>query len=402
MATPALVLFDDDQARLWEPFALTRPAGELRFGAWRLVERAARVLGLPCLGYLTGDHLADFVEPGGYPVVQPHDLPDRDLLFLCSRAILDDGQALPPPEPGTLYLVEGRPAGICLPAGQRPSEAFLAGLEEPAGARRRVEARGRLLEWVWELIGDTPDQLVRDLEEIGPTTDSLPDGVHWIGTAPLALGRDVDIEPGVLFDTREGPILLGDGVEVRANTRLAGPAAVGDNSRLLGGSFEAVSAGPYSYLHGEVTETVVLGYTNKAHDGYLGHAYLGRWVNLGAFTTNSDLKNNYRPIKLWTPLGVRDTGTIKLGCLLGDHAKTGIGTLLTTGTVVGAGANIFGSAMPPRYVPPFSWGEGDRLQEYRLADFLETAGTVMARRGVELDERGRRYLERCWRRGRGG
>jgi UDP-N-acetylglucosamine diphosphorylase/glucosamine-1-phosphate N-acetyltransferase len=205
-----------------------------------------------------------------------------------------------------------------------------------------------------------------------------------------------------VFDVRHGPILVEDEVEIRAGTRLAGPAAIGARSRLLGGSFEAISTGPHSYLRGEVAETVVLGHSNKAHDGYLGHSYVGKWVNLGAFTTNSDLKNNYRPIKVWTPSGVQDTGELKLGCFLGDHVKTGIGLLLGTGTIMGAGANVYGSQMPPTYVEPFSWGEGDNLGEYRLADFVETAARAMARRGVELDERGRRYLERCWRKGRGG
>ena len=403
MTSPALVLFDDERARGWEPFALTRPIGELRFGAWRLVERAEHAFGIECIGHVTAEHLADFQEPGARPVLDPDDLPDdRDLLFVCSRAVLDPGQVLPPPDGPTLYVIGGRPAGLGLPTGQRPDAEFLTRLEPPAGATSRVEAAGRVLEQVWDLILETPDQLGRDLLSAEDEADGLPAGVHRLGDGPLILGRNVRIEPGTLFDTREGGILLGDDVEVRTGTRLAGPAAVGDRSRLLGGSFEAISAGPYSYLRGEVAETVALGYVNKAHDGYMGHAYLGRWVNLGAFTTNSDLKNNYRPIRLWTPEGMKDTGAIKLGCLLGDHAKTGIGTLLSTGTVVGAGANIYGTAMPPRYVPPFSWGEGDRLGEYRLAEFLDTASTVMARRGVELDERGRRYLERCWRRGRGG
>lgn len=403
MPGPALVLFDDEQARLWEPFALTRPSGELRFGAWRLVERAERAFGLPCIGHLTAEHLAEFVEPGARPVLRPQELPDdRDLVFLCSRAAIEPDERLPRPTDRVLYTVGGRPAGLALPAGERPEEEFLMRLQPPNRAADRIDARGRILEWIWDLVLETPDQLARDLVAAGlRTVASLPAAVNRLGDEPLILGHDVRIEPGVLFDTRDAPIMLGDRVEVRAGTRLAGPAAIGDHSRLLGGSFEAISAGPYSYLHGEIGKTVILGHVNKAHDGYLGHAYLGRWVNLGALTTNSDLKNNYRPVKMWTPRGVRDTGALKLGCLLGDHAKTGIGLLLSTGTVVGAGANIYGSVMPPQYVPPFSWGEGDRLGEYRLAEFLETANTVMARRGVELDERGRRYLESCWRRGRG-
>ena len=141
---------------------------------------------------------------------------------------------------------------------------------------------------------------------------------------------------------------------------------------------------------------MLLGYVNKAHDGYIGHALVGRWVNLGALTTNSDLKNNYGTISVWTPDGDVDTGQIKVGCFLGDHVKTGIGTLLNTGTVVGSGSNIFGGAMPPVAVPPFSWGSGSNLTEYRLDKFLETAERVMARRDVALTPGVRAVLEAAW------
>jgi UDP-N-acetylglucosamine diphosphorylase/glucosamine-1-phosphate N-acetyltransferase len=168
---------------------------------------------------------------------------------------------------------------------------------------------------------------------------------------------------------------------------------VGRGSTILGGSVGEVSIGPVCRIHGEVEASVVLGYSNKAHDGFLGHAYLGCWVNLGAMTTNSDLKNNYGNVRLWTPEGDVDTGERKLGCLLGDHVKTAIGTLLNTGTVVEAGSNLFGAAQPPKYVPPFSWGaEGT----YALEKFLATAALVMGRRGVALGAGQRALLEAAW------
>jgi len=368
----------------------------------KLVEHATGALGLECIGYLTSEHLMDFHERGAPPVLSLDELPtDRDLIFWCARAIAEPRQRLRTPAGPTTYLVDERPVGVYAPAGWRPTATFLDKLEDVPD--RHVSITGRLLEWVWDLVLETPDQLVRDLATAEQATaPSLPAGVYLQGGHPVFLGRDVRIEPGTLFDTRDGPICLGDAVEVRAGTRLAGPLCVGHHSRLLGGSFEAISAGPYSYLRGEVAETVVLGYSNKAHDGFLGHAYIGKWVNLGAFTTNSDLKNNYGSVKVWTPFGVQDTGKMKVGCFLGDHVKTGIGLLLSTGTVVGAGANVFGSVMPPRYVQPFSWGEGSDLTEYRLTEFLATAGMAMGRRGLDLDGRGQRYLESCWRRGRGG
>jgi UDP-N-acetylglucosamine diphosphorylase/glucosamine-1-phosphate N-acetyltransferase len=163
-----------------------------------------------------------------------------------------------------------------------------------------------------------------------------------------------------------------------------------------------VSIGPVCRVHGEVEESVVLGYSNKAHDGFLGHAYLGRWVNLGALTTNSDLKNNYGTIRMWTPSGERDTALIKLGCLLGDHVKTGIGALINTGTVIGAGSSLFGTEMPPKYVPPFSWGTGTNLVAYDTDRFLSVTATVMGRRKLFLADGMRDMLRSAWHKGRQG
>ena len=200
----------------------------------------------------------------------------------------------------------------------------------------------------------------------------------------------MQIAPGVVLDTRHGPIRLDDGVVVEPFTRLVGPAYVGHDTILLGGPFDAISIGPVCKVHGEVEESVILGYSNKAHDGFLGHAYLGMWVNLGALTTNSDLKNNYGDVRLWTPAGEADTGSRKIGCFLGDHVKTAIGTLLNTGTVVEAGSNIFGG-MPPKYVPPFSWGAPDSV--YDIDRFLETAAIVLGRRDVVLTDSQRDLLQ---------
>ena len=175
---------------------------------------------------------------------------------------------------------------------------------------------------------------------------------------------------------------------------------------------ESLSVGPGCKLRGEISESVILGWSNKAHDGYLGHALVGSWVNLGAGTTNSDLKNNYSSVRV--PVGVErevDTGLLKVGIFLGDHVKTGIGTLLSTGTQAGAGSNVFGGGgVPPRWIPPFSWGptppgggpgpEGG-FQRYDLPRFLETATRVMARRGQALSPGMTRVLIRAWERTHG-
>lgn len=403
MTGPVLVPFDDEIARGWEPFALTRPCSELLFGAVTLRERAERGFGIPAAGVLSAPHLREFEDPGAPAVLPPRALPQgTPVVTWCVRAVLDADVPVSLPDPPALLTVQGQPAGWYAAPDAPPPQRFFAELHTGTAPARRAELPGRWLEHVWQLVTLGPEQLARDLAAAlrGCHTPTLPPGVDVVGDHPVELGRGVQLEPHVVFDTRNGPVWLGDRVQVRAFTRIEGPAAIRANSRVLGGSITAVSTGEHSYLHGEIAETTVLGYTNKAHDGYLGHAYVGRWVNLGAMTTNSDLKNTYGTVRVWTPQGERDTGALKVGAFIGDHVKTGIGLLLATGAVIGAGSNLFGSAMPPRTVPPFSWGEGGNLTEHRLEEFLTTAERMMARRGVALGERGRRCLEACWRLGR--
>lgn len=404
--TLRLVSFDDAVAAAWEPFALTRPAGELLFGASTLRGRMESALGARCAMHLASEHLCGFEEAGAPAVRSYADAPaDGPRLFLSSRAVLGatGGGELDPHLAAGPVTVGGHVAGWFAPAGELPPPPEW--LRDPSRETSSavLELPGRVLEHVWQLVLENPEQTTADILSRfpDPPEPSLPDGVYRLGARPLVQGDGVQVEPGVVFDTREGPIWLDDGVTVRAFTRLAGPAYVGPGSAILGGSLEAVSLGPGCKVRGEVAESVCLGYVNKAHDGHLGHAYLGRWVNLGAETTNSDLKNNYGTVRLPTPRGDVDTGSIKMGCLLGDHVKTGIGLLLNTGTVVGAGSNLFGAEMPPRHVPPFSWGSGADLTAYRLEKFLEVAERAMARRGVELSEEHRAQLAAAWHNARG-
>lgn len=397
---PDLFLFDDAVARRWEPFALTRPAGELLFGTLRLRERAERVLGARCAAHLAAGHLAGFAEEDTPPVRGLDDLPaEGDRLFLSSRAV-PGWDAVAGWREGPV-AVGGEVVGWYAPAGAAaPPRSFL---DDPSSATGEpVRLPGRVLRHVWELMSLNPEQVEADIRALfpAPPEPALPAGVHRLGEQPVVLGEGVRIEPGVVLDASTGPVWLDDGVTVRAFTRLAGPAYVGRKSTVLGGSLEAVSIGPVCKVRGELAESVALGYVNKAHDGHMGHAYLGAWVNLGAETTNSDLKNNYGTVRLRTPDGDVDTGEVKVGCFLGDHVKTGIGLLLNTGTVVGAGSNLFGAAMPPKHVPPFSWGTGGELTEYRLEKFLEVAEKAMARRDVALSPSLREQLRRAWERGR--
>jgi UDP-N-acetylglucosamine diphosphorylase/glucosamine-1-phosphate N-acetyltransferase len=209
------------------------------------------------------------------------------------------------------------------------------------------------------------------------------------------------VEPGVVFDVRHGVVVIDEAVEVRHGTRLEGPVYAGPGTRLLGGFIRSSVFGPECRVRGEIASSVFMGYTNKAHDGFIGHSVVGHWVNFGAGTTTSNLKNTYGLVRL-EPAGARiETGRLNLGTLFGDHAKTAIGTMLGTGTIVSAGANVFGTPTPPKYVPPFAWGctSSERVTE---EGFLRIAERVMARRDLELTAARQESLRRTFARSTAG
>lgn len=391
-----LILFDDRVARDWRPLSLTRPVGELLFGTASLRARAEHAYRATGVGHITADRLRDYDEPWAAPVLDPEPRSDDEpRVFLLSRFVPDPAGL---PDEGAVLSAGDRVVGVVVPPGEpAPPPEFFVEPDAHAPDLRRVEVPGTILDRVWDLVTRNADRIRQDLQDADHA--AIARDVHHLGAGPVSVGEGVQIAPGVVLDTRDGPIRLDDDVTVHPFTRLVGPAYVGPGSALLGGPFEAVSIGPVCKVHGEIEETVVLGFSNKAHDGFLGHAYAGMWVNLGALTTNSDLKNNYGTVRVWTPDGEVDTGERKIGCFLGDHVKTAIGTLLNTGTVVEAGANVFGG-MPPRYLPPFSWGEASTV--YEIDRFMDTARTVMGRRDVELTAGQDAMLRRAWEFARGG
>jgi UDP-N-acetylglucosamine diphosphorylase/glucosamine-1-phosphate N-acetyltransferase len=324
------------------------------------------------------------------------------VMLMCSRFVPHDDAPSPDLTAANgpvLFICRDQIAGMLIPeGGELPDEEWMLHPIEPAGTRT-VEVPGRMLDSVWDLVAFGPERLLLDVRHDAENSDAVPNlpaGVHVLGDGPVVLGDDVTFEPGVVLDTRRGGIMLGSRSEVRTGARIEGPFAADTDCRLLGGAYVCVSAGVRSHLRGELEATTTFGFVNKAHDGFLGHSVVGRWVNLGALTTNSDLKNTYGSVTIGGPDGKVDTGLLKFGCLLGDHVKTAIGTLLTTGTVVGAGATVFGDRAPGQWVAPFAWGATGSAGSYELERFLVTAERVFRRRDVEVDDRVRSWLSDCW------
>ncbi|MEO8576336.1 MAG: glucose-1-phosphate thymidylyltransferase, partial [Gemmatimonadales bacterium] len=267
----------------------------------------------------------------------------------------------------------------------------------PADAEPTLIA-GRWLREVWDLVGQLGDQLKDDLPIMGPElSGGAIVNATTIGKHRIYCETGAGIEPFVILDATDGPILIRRGATIAAFTRIVGPSYIGEESHIVGDAVRACSIGNVCKVRGEISSSIMLGHSNKGHTGFVGSSYIGRWVNLGAGTTTSNLKNTYGPVQLQTPKGLRDTGLQFLGSLIGDHAKTGIGTMLTTGCVIGAGANIYGAKISPKRVPPFAWGDREPFARFELDKFLEVAERMMERRHVALSDRERTQLEAAYR-----
>ena len=357
-----------DPGSEWEPFRGARPVAELRAGAWRVRERWAMLLGREVTAVLAS-HCPDFADVDAAPCRAP--APVDGPVIVAASWFAPIGAGLELPTDVRRLTAAGETVAWIVPAGQRWNGPDRAG---PDLAIEGVALRG-----TYDLLGALEQLLADDCATfLAEPSDGVPAGSIVLGKPGLVASFGAVIEPGVVFDTRKGAIILSAGCLVRSGTRLEGPIFAAPDTWLLGGAIRHSAFGPSTRVHGEVSTSVFLGFANKSHDGFLGHSVLGHWVNLGAGTITSNLKNTYGEVRLDMPTGRLPTGRTNLGSLFGDHAKTAIGTMLSTGTVVGTGANVVGTAVP-RYVVPFAWGAtaGEQLEQ---EDFLKIAGRVMPRR----------------------
>ncbi len=387
MTARPVVLYEDAAARALEPFALVRPTTELRTGAVLQRERWEPLAHGEVAGRIGAPHLATFDESGTPPAA--HGLLGAGSIVANARFAPALGAAL---GDASAWTADGRVVAVRLATAVDP--ALLA--DGSLALEALVPARGRSATlpgwWVdraWDLVRHLGAMLAADIPAIGETLATRDasgfDGVQVVGTHPVYLEDGAVVEPFVLLDAQHGPILVRHGAHIQSFTRLVGPCHIGVDSVVHGGRVAGSSIGEQCRVHGEVSVSLFLGQANKAHDGFVGHSVIGRWANLGAGTTTSNLKNNYGSVQVWTPDGMTDTGMQFLGALIGDHAKLAIGTLLMTGSVVGAGANVFDTAARSTVMPPFSWG-GSADRVFALDKFLQVADRVYARRGLPMTE----------------
>ncbi len=415
MNATQIVLFEDEAVSTLEPLTALRPIFELVAGAFSLRSRVHLVTGrapeaalvrpdvtalLPALG------LQDFRKVPG----------DGPWTFINGAALLDpDGwQGI-----AQLGMGEGwiSPAGRLIAFHCDDVRAVVSlsrgkGADRDGGLRFHDSDRVRLIGHLWDLIDAHAGLLGRDLATLlglpgeasfstrvglnGALLAHAPAAGHCVTGEAVFVEEGAQLEPPVACDARGGPVLVCRGARVKPFSLLEGPLIIGTDAIVLGGRVAGSYLGPGCRIAGEVSESVFLGWTNKAHAGFIGHSYIGEWTNLGAMTTTSNLKNTYGEIRCREGEAPQPTGRNKLGSFLGDHVRTGIGTLLDSGSVIGLGTQLAAAErLAPKWMPAFVWDAGNGAQEYELQRFLIVAQRVLERRGRGLDDVQRGLLERA-------
>ena len=377
-----ILLFDDPAIRPHLlPFTFTRPVAALRCGILTLAEKWQHRLQASTVGYLTEQYLqAKFPagEIGGAALVINGAVCPDDLLTQQVLAL----------QPGEVLYCEQLLVAAHLADASLVAELIQDGLKETRQTSEPVTTISR----PWHLFLHNGAEIRRDFALLTKGRTSQPVGdAHTIvyGAENIFIEEGVKIRAAIL-NAEDGPIYLGKNSQVHEGAIIKGPLALCEGSHINAGAKMRGdnTVGPFSKVGGEVGNSILLGYSNKGHDGYLGNSVIGEWCNLGADTNTSNLKNNYAPVKIWSHVASRfvDTGQTFCGLMMGDHSKCGINTMFNTGTVVGVGANIFGAGFPRTFIPSFSWGGSAGFETFKLPKVAEVAERVMARRNLPYNE----------------
>ncbi|HRG38659.1 MAG TPA: GlmU family protein [Bacteroidia bacterium] len=380
-----VILFDDPIIRAnLLPLTFTRPVADIRIGILTIREKWEKLTGLvtssKTQSYLSTKYSTEYTIDTDNVWINGSVLPNK--------LMVDEVKALSPHQ----QLVKNN---ILIAQNSGNEKEFLAS----ANNYEKIESKAELIQinFPWDIFSKNDAALRTDFDLLTIGKKSLP-----IDASNRVVGKEnVFIEEGgkvscSILNAETGPIYIGKDAEVMEGCIIRGPFSLGEHSALKLGTkvYGATTIGPQSKVGGEVSNSVVFGYSNKAHDGFLGNAVVGEWCNLGADTNNSNLKNNYGEVKLWNYAKNEyvPTGLTFCGLIMGDHSKCGINTMFNTGTVVGVNANIFGAGFPATHVPSFSWGGAADATVYKLPNAFEVATRVFQRRGMVFDEQEQKIL----------
>lgn len=396
-----ICIYEDESFRRFLPLTHLRPVYLLRAGILPLYRRPERYFENAQVSLIARDRLSALVSQ------QVRDLPvniikredDTEVLFLSGR-VRDFGdlpRQVKESRLSTVFKNNDEVVGVLFKKDAldkvpliATQQEYQAAFSDPGNNFPDFDTTATLYGYPWDLVADIDREIADDFAFLRP---SLPVAentrVHQaavvINEEQIYFGHSVTVEPGTVIDASTGPVFIGDNTKVEAQAAIFGPCYIGPNSVVVAGKIAGSSIGHTCRVGGEVEESIFQAYVNKYHAGFIGHSYVGTWVNFGAMTTNSDLKNNYSNIRVSQGGQWRDTGSIKVGSFIGDHTKFGIGTLLNTGINIGVCCNIFGGGLiTDKEVASFSWGNSSGYVPYQLEKALDTARRTVERRNVTL------------------
>lgn len=384
-----LIFFEDKTRENFLPFTFTRPLCDIRIGILTIREKWEKWFGVINSSTVAKDYL-----------VEKYTLHAEQFNFVINGALIPDAKLVENikglKDDEALYKDE------ILLAANIPHvklDDFVAGLYHPS-AKRNYEHDLFRVNHLWDIFLLNGKAIEYDFELVtkGRKSKALSATNKVIGDPSKIFLEEGAKAECVIFNTDSGSVYIGVDSEVMEGSVIRGGFALCEHSQLKLATkiYGPTTIGPHSKMGGEVNNSVVFGYTNKAHDGFIGNSVLGEWCNLGADTNNSNLKNNYGEVKLWSYTENRmvGTGLQFCGLMMGDHSKCGINTMFNTGTVVGVSSNIFGAGFPPTHIPSFSWGGADGFEPYQFDKAMEVAARVYERRGLNLKESDKDILQK--------
>lgn len=398
--TTQICLFEDMYHAHLLPLVYFRPTFNLRCGILSLKEKVQHYYPKAELVLHTRNYLAEYMRIRNVGL-KVNELTAKSVLFINGRAIVDENFVKQIPLNGdenVVYvshttIVAARIGGSTLKKLQNNLMGVFSFADFDGLKREEVDVT--VIQYPWELIQHNGEQLCSDFQLLlksqkkkNLSKKKYP-GVYFLNEKDIFIGNNVTIKPGVVIDAESGPVYISDNVEIFPFSTIMGPAYIGNHSIVKAGAkiYHDCSVGPVCKVGGELEATIMHSYSNKQHDGFLGHSYLGAWVNCGAGTVTSDLKNNYGTVKVYVNGEPVDSGMQFVGVTIGDHSKTAINSTFNTGTVIGVSSNIFGTGFPPKYVPSFSWGAaGETFTTYNIDRAMDVARKVMVRRKIQLTE----------------
>ncbi len=376
------ILFDGDVRTALLPFTYTRPVADIRIGILTIREKWEKYLGLTTTT-VTEEYLEE-----KYPMVEMEKNVLLNASFLPTKPLVE--------------MVKNLQANQAIFKGEDVIAFYTTDNQDEVdfSSYDQIEFEDDIIQVknTWDIFSLNDKAIRADFELIteGRKSQPIPETVNCVNRNDIFVEKGAKLTFATL-NASTGPIYIGENAEIMEGVVVRGALAMCEHSVLKLGAkiYGATTLGPYSKVGGEVNNSVLFGYSNKGHDGFLGNSVLGEWCNIGADSNNSNLKNNYAEVKLWNYETGRfaKTGLQFCGLMMGDHSKCGINTMFNTGTVVGVSANIFGSGFPRNFVPSFSWGGASGFTEYKTNKVFEVADVVMKRRGIEFDEREKQILE---------